>query len=200
MTYFQAGRSRELKTQQRTQMLLLMMLHVSQSYQTNLRIIDRQFKKNEQKLRASMRNLEMIRMLGLEKSLIYFSISLRAMEATLAKIGAVKYIKMFEEDKDLLDDVRIEFRQASEMCEISSKLLNETMDTFSNIINNSMNDAMKRLTIITLVLAVPTIVFSFYGMNVDNLPFIDSWVWAMLISLVLCVSAGIIFVKCRWFR
>ena len=107
---------------------------------------------------------------------------------------------MFEEDKDLLDDVRIEFRQASEMCEISSKLLNETMDTFSNIINNSMNDAMKRLTIITLVLAVPTIVFSFYGMNVDNLPFIDSWVWAMLISLVLCVSAGIIFVKCRWFR
>ena len=200
VTYFQAGRSRELKTQQRTQMLLLMMLHVSQSYQTNLRIIDRQFKKNEQKLRASMRNLEMIRMLGLEKSLIYFSISLRAMEATLAKIGAGKYIKMFEEDKDLLDDVRIEFRQASEMCEISSKLLNETMDTFSNIINNSMNDAMKRLTIITLVLAVPTIVFSFYGMNVDNLPFIDSWVWAMLISLVLCVSAGIIFVKCRFFR
>ena len=200
MTYFQAGRSRELKTQQRTQMLLLMMLHVSQSYQTNLRIIDRQFKKNEQKLSASMSNLEMIRMLGLEKSLIYFSISLRAMEATLAKIGAGKYIKVFEEDKDLLDDVRIEFRQASEMCEISSKLLNETMDTFSNIINNSMNDAMKRLTIITLVLAVPTIVFSFYGMNVDNLPFIDSWVWAMLISLVLCVSAGIIFVKCRWFR
>lgn len=198
--YFESGRARELKTQQRTQMLLLMMLHVSQRYQANLRTIDRQFKKNEQQLRANMRNREMIRMLGLEKSLVYFSISLRAMEGTLAKIGAGKYIKMFDEDKDLLDDVRIEFRQAVEMCEISSKLLNETMDTFSNIINNSMNDTMKRLTIITLVLAVPTIVFSFYGMNIDDLPLVHTWLWPALISLIGCTLAGIIFAKSRFFR
>lgn len=197
---FESGRVRELKTQQRTQMLLLMMLHVSQRYQTDLRIIDRQFKKNEQKLRASMRNREMIRMLGLEKSLVYFSISLRAMESTLTKISFGKYVKMFEEDKDLIDDVRIEFRQAVEMCEISSKLLNETMDSFSNIINNSMNDTMKRLTIITLVLAVPTIVFSFYGMNVDDLPLVHSWLWPAAIALVGCIVAGIIFAKSRLFR
>ncbi len=200
ISHFESGKVRELKTQQRTQMLLLMMLHVSQRYQANLRSIDRQFKKNEQKLRANMRNREMIRMLGLEKSLVYFSISLRAMESTLTKVGVGKYVRIFEEDQDLIDDVRIEFRQAGEMCEISSKLLNETMDTFGNIINNSMNDTMKRLTIITLVLAVPTIVFSFYGMNIDDLPLVNTWLWPMGISLVGCVASGIVFAKSRFFK
>ena len=200
ITAFEEGRIKSLKTYQRTQFLLLLMYNISQRYLVALRDIDRQFKKNEAALRASMRNREMVRMLGLEKSLVYFHISLRAIEATLTKIASGKVVRMFEEDLELIDDVRIEFRQASEMCEISSKLLNETMDTFSNIINNSMNDTMKRLTIITLVLAVPTIVFSFYGMNVDDLPLVYTWLWPMGISLGGCLIAGLIFGKSRFFK
>ena len=197
---FEKGAFKQLRTQQRTNMLLLLMLNESQHYQAALRDIDRQFKKNERKLRSTMRNLEMIRMLGLEKSLVYFSISLRAMEATLTKVASGRTVKMFEDDLELVDDVRIEFRQAVEMCEISSKLLNETMDTFSNIINNNMNDTMKLLTIITLVLAVPTIVFSFYGMNVDDLPLVYTWLWPMAISVGGCLIAGLILGKSRFFK
>lgn len=197
---FEDGRLKELRTQQRTQMLLLLMLNEAQHYQTALRDVDRQFKKNEKQLRSTMRNREMIRMLGLEKSLVYFTISLRAMDSTLAKINAGRFVRMYEDDRDLADDVRIELRQAVEMCEISSKLLNETMDTFSNIINNNMNDTMKLLTIITLVLAVPTIVFSFYGMNVDDLPLVYTWLWPMGITIVGCIVAGLIFAKSRFFK
>lgn len=200
ISYFEMGKMRDLKTQKRTNMLLLLMLHVASRYQADLRNVDRQFKKNDHQLREHMRNREMIRMLGLEHSLVYFSISLRAMESTLGRISTGKCLRLYEEDQELIDDVRIEFRQAAEMCEISSKLLNETMDTFSNIINNSMNDTMKRLTIVTLVLAVPTIVFSFYGMNVDDLPLVYTWLWPMGISVVGCVVAGLIFAKSRFFK
>lgn len=196
---FEMGKYRTLKTNHRTRMLLLMLLNVSQRYQAALRDIDRQFKKSERQLRESLRNRELMRMLGLEKSLVYFSISLRSLEGMLNKIGG-RAVPMFDEDRELLDDVRIEFRQAVEMVETSSRLLSETMETFSNIINNNMNDTMKILTIITLVFAVPTIVFSFYGMNVDNLPLVDSWWWPMSISVIGCTIAGAIFGGSRFFK
>lgn len=196
---FEMGKYRTMKTTHRTRMLLLMLLNVSQRYQADLRDIDRQFKKSERQLRENLRNRELMRMLGLEKSLVYFSISLRSLEGMLNKIGG-RAVPMFDDDRELLDDVRIEFRQAVEMVETSSRLLSETMETFSNIIQNNMNDRMKLLTIITLILAVPTIVFSFYGMNVDDLPLVYTWWWPMTIAALGCAIAGAIFASSKFFK
>ena len=133
-----------------------------------------------------------MKMLGLEKSLVYFSTSLKGLESTVTRIRSGRMLDIYEDDQELLDDVMIEVRQAMEMCTIYTNILNGITDTFGSIISNNLNVTMRTLTIITLVLAIPTIVFSFYGMNVEQLPFIGSpWI-AVSIAAVLCVIVAII--------
>ena len=142
----------------------------------------------------SMKNKGLIQLLGLEKSLVYFSTSLKANEAVLEKLMRGRYIKLYEEDADLLDDVIIEVKQAIEMTNIYSNILSGTMDTFASIISNNLNIVMKRMTILTIIIAVPTIVFSFYGMNLNEaangLPLANIW-FPLVLSLVLSVAVGI---------
>lgn len=197
---FVDGRMRNVNSNQRARLLLRILLRVSQRYLTYLRDIDRQFKANEQGLRNTMRNNELIKMLGLEKSLVYFSTSLKSMEATLTRISNGRVMRLYEDDRDLLDDVFIEVRQGVEMCDICRRMLSGSMDTFGSIISNNLNITMRRLTIITLVLAVPTIVFSFYGMNTDTLPLVETWVTPCVISLVGCLITALIFTKSRFFK
>lgn len=197
---FADGRMRNVNSNQRARLLLRMLLRISQRYLTYLRDIDRQFKANEHDLRHTMRNNELIKMLGLEKSLVYFSTSLKSMEATLTRISNGRVIRLYEEDRDLLDDVFIEVRQGVEMCDICRRMLNSSMDTFGTIINNNLNITMRRLTIITLVLAVPTIVFSFYGMNTGWLPFSEGWIVPAVIAILGCVIMGLVFAKSRAFK
>ncbi len=190
ITALTQGRVRQLNTALRTRLLLQILLNISQRYLVCLRSINRQFRENERQLRKTMRNAELMKMLGFEKSLVYFSTSLRSIEATLAKIGYGRIIKLYDDDRDLLDDVNIEFHQAIDMCNISSEVLNETMDTFGSVINNNLNVTMRTLAIITLVLSVPTIVYSFYGMN-TYLPFASHWIYPFVLSIVLSVVAVI---------
>ena len=169
-----------------------MLLNISHGYQIYLRNIQRQFTKSEHELRDSMRNEELMKMLGFQNSLVYFSVSLKADETMLTRINKGRVIRMYEEDTDLLDDVAIEFRQAIEMCTIYTDILEGTMDTFSSVINNNVNQVMRRLTVITLVMAIPTIVFSCYGMNVDDLPGVFTWWIPFVVSVVACIAAGLI--------
>ena len=120
---FAAGRVRQIDTTRRARFLLQLLLRISQQYLVYLRSIDRQFSKAEKQLHATMRNEELIKMLGLEKSLVYFSISLKADETTLNRIMGGRIIKLYEEDQELLDDVLIEIHQAMEMCKIYSDIL-----------------------------------------------------------------------------
>lgn len=129
----------------------------------------------------------MIRLLNLEKSLIYFSTSLRANEIVLEKLLrtylrkthdeesqiTVQILKMYEEDEDLLEDVITENKQAMEMGEIYTNILTEMMDAFASVISNNLNIVMKFLTSVTIIMAIPTIIASFYGMNV-RLPYQNS--------------------------
>ena len=92
------------------------------------------------------------------------------------------------EDRALLDDVGIEVRQAMEMCDIYSSVINETMETIGSLINNNLNDTMRVLAVITLVLSVPTMVYGFYGMNTP-LPLDSSWAFPLALSLVMSVAA-----------
>ncbi|MDO4536632.1 MAG: magnesium transporter CorA family protein [Coriobacteriales bacterium] len=196
---FAQGKVRNLNTTQRTRVLLQMLLHISQRYLVCLRSINRQFRENERVLRKTMRNDELIKMLGFEKSLVYFSTSLKSTEATLNKIGYGRILKLYEDDRDLLDDVSIEMSQAIEMCSIYSNVLNGTMDAFGNIINNNMNITMRTLAILTLVLSIPNMVYGFYGMNTP-LPHDETWVFAFALSVVATVGATVLLMRSRFVR
>ena len=187
------GRIKGVNTDLKTRFLLLL-LRISQRYLIYLRQIDRISSRTEQRLHKSMQNKELIQMLGLEKSLVYFSTSLKTDEITLNKIMRGKAIKLYDEDQDLLDDVLIEIHQAIEMCNIYSNILSGTMDAFASVISNNLNIVMKVLTVITIVMAIPNIIFSFYGMNVAGLPF-PQWWFPTGLAIVACIIATIIFIK-----
>ena len=188
------GRIRGMNTDMKTRFLLLLLLKIAQRFLIYLRQIDRVSSRTEKRLHQSMRNQELIQMLGLEKSLVYFSTSLKTDEVTLNKIMRGKLIKLYEEDQDLLEDVLIEIHQAIEMCNIYSNILSGTMDAFASVISNNLNIVMKVLTVITIVMAIPNISFSFYGMNVNGFDGTMWWIPA-LIAIVACIIATLIFKK-----
>ena len=196
---FAQGKVRNLNTCQRTRVLLQMLLHISQRYLVCLRSINRQFRENERMLRLTMRNDELIKMLGFEKSLVYFSTSLKSTEATLNKIGYGRILRLYDEDRELLDDVSIEMTQAIEMCSIYSNVLNGTMDAFGNIINNNMNVTMRTLAILTLVLSIPNMVYGFYGMNTP-LPLDGTWGFAFGLSVVATLTATVLLMRSSFMR
>jgi magnesium transporter len=149
-----------------------------------------------------MKNKELYGFLALEKSLVYFTTSLKSNKIVLEKILRLNYLKMYEEDKELLDDVIIENTQGIEMSDTYSSILSGMMDAFASVISNNLNIVMKFLTSITIILSLPTMVASFYGMNVDAIPFQHSphafWI-TILISAVLSSSVALIFWKKKYF-
>ncbi|MGN1119862.1 MAG: magnesium transporter CorA family protein [Oscillospiraceae bacterium] len=178
----------------RTQFVFTILLRIANRYLTYLKQIDKISNYVENKMYKSMQNKGLVQLLGLEKSLVYFSTSLKTNEAILEKLMRGRYLKLYEEDQDLLDDVMIEVKQAIEMTNIYTNILAGTGDTFASIISNNLNIVMKRMTTFTIIIAVPTIVYSFYGMNLNEnaggLPLANVW-FPLLISVVLSVAVGI---------
>ncbi len=191
----QDGMVKDVRTQQRTRFILNILLLVAKRYLKYLKQIDKTYNHIERKLNKSQKNADLIQLMDLEKSLVYFNTSLKADEVTLEKILRGRIVALYEEDHDLLEDVLIEVRQAIEMAQIYSSIISSTMDAFSSIISNNLNVIMKVLTSITVLLTIPNIIFSFYGMNVAGLPF-DQFFWVpILISLVAIVIVAIILKK-----
>ncbi|WP_457560216.1 magnesium transporter CorA family protein [Caminibacter sp.] len=166
-----------------------------------LKIINKQIEEGERSLHKSMKNEELIRMLDIEKSLVYFTTSLRSNELVLEKLRKINALHFDEEGMDLLEDIMIDNKQAIETAKIYSDILSGMMDAFASIISNNLNIVMKMLASITIILMIPTIVTSFYGMNV-KLPFQDSphayWI-IILISFILSGLGVVIFWKRKWF-
>ncbi|GAA6514766.1 magnesium transporter CorA family protein [Phocea massiliensis] len=188
------GAVKNLQTAQKPRFLLTILLRVASRFLLYLKQIDRISSSTEKQLHQSMRNKELIQLLGLEKSLVYFSTSLKSDEITMEKILRGRIIKLYDEDQDILEDVLIEIKQAIEMCNIYSGILSGTMDAFASIISNNLNIVMKILTSITILMAIPTMVSSFYGMNVEGLPFPVFWM-PILLSVVLTILVAIALVK-----
>lgn len=184
-----------VQTQFKTRFVFHLFLRIATRYLLYLKQIDKLSNYVENKLHKSMKNRELIQLLGLSKSLVYFSTSLKSTETVLEKILRGRVIKLYEEDQDLLEDVLIEVKQSIEMSNIYSNILSGTMDAFASVISNNLNIVMKVLTVITIVMSVPTMVFSFYGMNVDNLPFVDTPIFSVGISLIFAVIAAIVLTK-----
>lgn len=171
LSVFMDGRVRDFNTALRTRFLFQMCYQNATIYLNYLKIIDKKSDEVEKKLHIAQRNEELLEMQGLEKSLVYFSTSLRGNEVVLEKMMRSSAIPKNEEDDELIEDVIIENKQAIEMAKIYSDILAGTMEIFASVISNNLNIVMKFLSIITIVLTVPTIITSALGMNVGGIPF-----------------------------
>ena len=172
---FSQGLVKGVQTNLKTRFVLHMMLRVASRYLQYLKQIDKISNFVEAELRESMKNAELLQLLDIEKSLVYFSSSLKGNEITLEKIMRGRVIQLYEEDQDLLEDVLVEVKQAIEMSGIYLNILSGTMDAFASVISNNQNIAMKALTSITLLISIPAIITGIYGMNVGGLPFANVW-------------------------
>lgn len=180
----------------KTQFVLYIMLRMAVKYLQYLKQIDKINDHIERELRKSMRNKELMNFLEVEKSLVYFSSSLKSDEITLEKIRRGRAIKLYDEDQDLLEDVLIEIRQAIEMSNIYLNILNGTMDAFASIISNNLNIVMKILASITLIISIPTVISGIYGMNTPGFPMMQYW-WFPLILAVLLMGVATALLK-KW--
>lgn len=176
LTSFMDGRVRDFHTFMKTRFILQILYKNATQFLQYLRIIDKKSEVIERKLHQSQKNEELIELLELEKSLVYFTTSLRSNEVVLEKLLRIEKIKKYPEDTDLLEDVIVENKQAIEMANIYSGILSGTMDAFASVISNNLNIVMKFLATVTIVMSIPTMVASFYGMNVNShgMPFADS--------------------------
>lgn len=198
MDQFEKNSIRTFYTYKKYRFLYQILYKNAQRYLLYLRQIDRMSNYVEKQLHQSMKNKELIQLLDLEKSLVYITTSLKANQVVLEKILRINIIKKYSEDEDLLEDVIIENKQAIEMATIYSGILSGTMDAFASIISNNLNIVMKLLTSITILMAIPTMFSSFFGMNVVNMPFANSpfGFWIILgISVVTAIIVGIILLK-----
>lgn len=189
---FQDGFVRGVSTQKRTSFIFHLLLRVAKRYLQYLKQIDKMYTHMERQLYKSHRNKELIQLLDLEKSLVYFNTSLKANEVTLNKLLRGKLLTLYEEDQDLLEDVLIEVHQAIEMANIYSSIISGMMDAFASVISNNMNVIMKLLAAITILIELPNIVFGFYGMNVLGLPLSQLWWFPLCLSLGLVAVCALI--------
>ncbi|HAG14334.1 MAG TPA: magnesium transporter [Ruminococcus sp.] len=193
------GKIPNVQTQLRTRFILQILMRISAGFVFYLKQIDKISYSMEQQLSGAMKNQEIVQLMGLEKSLVYFTTSLKANLVTIEKIQRGRVLKLYPEDEDLMDDVGIEFRQAVEMASIYSGVLSAMMDAFSYVIANNQNSVMWHLTIITVIIEIPNIIFAFYGINTDTLPFRASWVYAVLVAFAATAVAAFFLLRKRKF-
>jgi magnesium transporter len=176
-------------------------LRTSVYYLRFLKEINRRTNNIENELHQSMKNKELVRLLRLEKSLVYFTTSLKSNELILERLQRSRWLTIDPEGEDMIDDVIIENKQAIDMANIYSNILSGMMDAFASIISNNLNIVMKFLTSITIMIALPTLIASMYGMNIklplQNSPY--AFIFVIGLSIILVVSIIIIFIRKKYF-
>ena len=170
---FEKRKIKNFQTYKKTRFIFQILYLNSSFYLNYLKQINKETEIAEYILKNSMRNKELLKLLNLEKGLVYFTTSLKSNELVMEKTLRGKIIKLYEEDSEILEDAITENKQAIEMSQIYTNILNGTMDAYASIISNNLNSVMKTLTSITIILAIPTMISSFWGMNV-NLPLQNS--------------------------
>jgi len=185
---FSSGRIKGFYTNFKNRFVLQILYRVAYTFVRYLRHIDKITDRVEKQLYKSMGNEELLDLLALEKSMVYFSTSLKSNELVLEKMLKMEYLKQYPDDMELLEDVIIENKQAIEMTNIFTGILSGTMDTFASIISNNVNNVMKFLTSVTILITIPTLVSSIYGMNIE-LPFQHSpYAFYIVMGIALAVS------------
>jgi magnesium transporter len=195
------GVVRNISSVKKNRFTLQIFLRTAQRYLIDLKQINRMVDATEDRLESSTRNKELLELLKQEKSLVYFMTALKANELMMEKIKRERVFEMYPDDQDLLNDVLVENLQAIEMTDIASKILSSMTATFASVISNNLNVVMKFLASVTILVSVPTLIASLYGMNVE-LPMQQNpgafWIIAgCALSLVVLLLG--VFVKKGWF-
>ena len=183
------GRVKSVETNKKTRFILQLLYRNASRFLWYLRQIDHASNRIHAELQRSYRNKELLEMMSLEKSLVYFSTSLMSNEAVLERLAKVSYIRKYPEDEDLLEDVIIENKQGIEMCSVFRDILSSATDAYASIISNNLNMVMKVMTAVTILIAVPTFVTGAFGMNVGGIPFAQH-PWGFWVVSGICVACA----------
>ena len=183
---FAANRVKELSLKDFPAFTIRFMARADMMFLRYLKELNRRTTSIQNEVMRSVQNQELVQLQNIQKSLVYFTTSLKSNQMLLEKFRKTRIIKLDEEDQDWIDDVEIDNRQALEMADTYTQLMAQTNDTLTSIISNNLNIVMKKLAILNLVLMAPTLITSFYGMNV-KLPFENTGKWAVVIVTVLCL-------------
>lgn len=197
---FVAQRVKEFSTKKRLRFVYQILYHTASNYQMNLRVIDKKRTGIEERIGEDTQEVDLIDLHELESTLVYFATSLRANGVVLDRLTRYKRLEQYPEDQELLGDVIVENQQAIEMTTIYRDIINGTRELMSSVIDNRLNNVMKYLTSITIVMAIPTLISGIYGMNVDErwVPFAKTPFGFFIIcalTLVSCIITLIILRK-----
>ena len=198
LQFFQEGRTKEFSTKKKMRFVYQILFRIAALYQNNLRIIDKKRIAIEGKVEGDTEDFDLIELHELESTLVYFATSLRANGVVLDRLTRYKRLEQYPDDQELLDDVIIENKQAIEMANIYSGILSGTMDAFASVISNNLNVVMKFLSTVTIVLSIPTLIASLFGMNFVNIPLGDNpygFVIVTVCTLILTALVTIFFQK-----
>ncbi len=199
LSSFNKNTAKSFDTRERTKFMLSILYKITQFYLRYLAIINRKTEHIEDSLKQTTHNEELFQLMEIQKSLVYFTTALRDNQLVLEKIlrmtkspASSKYLAFTEDDTDLLEDVIVENKQAIEMVDMHRSILEGMMDGFASIINNNLNQIMKFLAAITIVLSIPTMLGTFWGMNV-GVPFLNQTVgFGVVIALSLLATLVVI--------
>ena len=192
---FLNNRVKEFSTKKKLRFVYQILYRISVLYQSDLRIIDKMRTEIEERVGEDTEEEDLIALHELESTLVYFATSLRANGVVLDRLTRYKRLEQYPEDKELLGDVIVENKQAIEMTTIYRDIINGTRELMSSVIDNRLNNVMKYLTSITLVMAVPTVISGMYGMNVEGIPLgksIYGFGVVCLITLIVCILTMVI--------
>lgn len=200
LQHFIERRVREFSTKKKMRFVYQILFRTAAVYQTTLRIIDKKRTEIEERVGENTEDEDLVNLHELESTLVYFATSLRANGVVLERLSRYKRLEQYPEDTELLEDVIVENQQAIEMTSIYRDIINGTRELLSSVINNRLNNVMKYLTSITLVMAIPTIISGLYGMNVNEsgMPLAGSPYGFALIcigTLVVCIVILMILKK-----
>lgn len=201
---FISGRVKEFSTKKKLRFVYQILFRVASLYQSNLRIIDKKRTEIEDRIGDQTEDMDLIDLHGLESTLVYFATSLRANGVVLDRLTRYKRLEQYPDDKDLLGDVIVENQQAIEMTMIYRDIINGTRELMSSVLDNRLNNVMKILTVITLVMGIPTLISGIYGMNVSGkwMPLSSTpygFEIICLIILVICIVTMVIMKKKKLF-
>lgn len=190
---FKAGKVRDLTTAKFIRFVLLILLKTAERYLMYVREINKKVDVLEDKLQKSTQNKELLSMLRYQKSLTIFTTSLKSNELMMKRLQRSQLFNLYPDDEDLLEDVLTETQQAIEMTNIAANILSAMMDAFASLISNNLNVVMKLLASITIVVSLPTMVSSFYGMNI-SLPFQNQpYAFILVIGMTLALTLAAVW-------
>ena len=189
---FVNGRVKEFSTKKKLRFVYQILFRVASSYQTSLRVIDKKRTEIEERIDDDTEDIDLIDLHALESTLVYFATSLRANAVVMDRLTRYKRLEQYPEDMELLEDVMVEYQQAIEMTTIYRDVIDGTRELMSSVIDSKLNNVMKYLTSITIVMAIPTIISGIYGMNVGGewMPFAKTPFGFEIISgiiLLICI-------------